>query len=440
MTNIYHIFHQQPVIDELDMPIHLETLAKRIVASGRLRIDANEKQNFAKFSLPYQGINIMFSLRELTDPNLLKTTENILSQVFSLQNNTNNLKKKVREAISSLKAQIRKAQAISYDLEMRLARLIVQSAHPSVILLLIYEQAELYISYSYNIGDMMDIVSWKQAGQNSGMQSTDGRQLAVYVSAGGDPFGDTQDEAIYGDGIPAMARILVIAGQELGHYADIMRDSQGRQYSRHSANFSCTRAKEHVRIGRLDDMANISSIQTKLKTFGIDRLVEVEKSLKFFRKNKRKGIIYRYTCIKYYILKCLLEKKCRKYKFDFIYSLREDPYPITQIIMMLQDTMFNLKPDANVYKRADKQEEEAIACVEALARVPQQVNKWGHFATRSTMRNLYNVYYNEVIPACIKACEDISDQKYNINPKLKLGLIEKAIKKVTRRVKKVFRR
>ncbi len=42
--------------------------------------------------------------------------------------------------------------------------------------------------------------------------------------------------------------------------------------------------------------------------------------------------------------------------------------------------------------------EEAIACVEALARVPQQVMKWGYLTTKSTMHDLYKIYYGEVIP------------------------------------------
>jgi hypothetical protein len=63
----------------------------------------------------------------------------------------------------------------------------------------------------------------------------------------------------------------------------------------------------------------------------------------------------------------------------------------------------NLAPQADAYKRDDVLEEEAIACIEALARVPQQVNKYGHGFTKACMHELYHLYYDEVIPACYQA-------------------------------------
>ena len=64
------------------------------------------------------------------------------------------------------------------------------------------------------------------------------------------------------------------------------------------------------------------------------------------------------------------------------------------------DMLFNLTPVAEVYRRKDPNEEEAIVCIEAVARVPQQVVKWGHEAVRASTPALYALYYGEIVPAC----------------------------------------
>ena len=82
---------------------------------------------------------------------------------------------------------------------------------------------------------------------------------------------------------------------------------------------------------------------------------------------------------------------------------------------MIEDMRFNLSPVADVYKRVNKEEEEAIACIEALARVPQQVIKWGYLTTMETMRDLYKIYYGEVIPSLIINYNLMTGKKYNRN-------------------------
>ncbi len=78
--------------------------------------------------------------------------------------------------------------------------------------------------------------------------------------------------------------------------------------------------------------------------------------------------------------------------------------------------MFNLAPVADVYSSDDKNIETAIACIEALARVPQQVNKWGHGATFYLWRNLYKFYYHKVIPGCIASYEQMSGEIFTAYP------------------------
>ncbi len=71
-----------------------------------------------------------------------------------------------------------------------LARIFVQSAHPIVIRWLLLDKTEIFITYSHNIGDMMDMVNWQKVGGNSGMQSTNGKDVAIFVSCGGNPFAE----------------------------------------------------------------------------------------------------------------------------------------------------------------------------------------------------------------------------------------------------------
>jgi hypothetical protein len=57
---------------------------------------------------------------------------------------------------------------------------------------------------------------------------------------------------------------------------------------------------------------------------------------------------------------------------------------------------FNLAPEAEVYRNPDPLVEEAIAVIEAVARVPQQVHKWGHAAVKAAWPNLYDFYYGTI--------------------------------------------
>ena len=85
---------------------------------------------------------------------------------------------------------------------------------------------------------------------------------------------------------------------------------------------------------------------------------------------------------------------------------KKEEYMGSHLAMAIADMKFNLAPEADAYVGRNPRETEAIACVEALARVPQQVIKWGHETTRFMMPCLYEIYYKQVIPACYKAFYD----------------------------------
>lgn len=47
----------------------------------------------------------------------------------------------------------------------------------------------------------------------------------------------------------------ILAAQEMGYLADIKRDNNGRQNTRHAANFSCIKAlTPHVKKARKNDL------------------------------------------------------------------------------------------------------------------------------------------------------------------------------------------
>ena len=415
MSLVYHILDKIPGIYQEEMQIEYENLAKDLLSSGRIRIDTDYYCNFARFTDPSSGITLMMTKEELTDPKLLELTRKTIKNLY-LQKNKTLANDQITKIITELLNQTKKLLQVDFNTQMRLARILVQSAHPIVIKWLLLDRTQIFITYSHNIGDVMDISSWKTSGSNSGMQSTDGSNVCIYVSCGGDPFApNNTSNPFYGDGWAAAARMQIIAGQELGHYADIIRNTQGQQIGRHSANFSCTRAKPHVKEGRRNDIKRCHNLYKNLLSWGMDKMLSLEEKLKFYNKQKISGfkvlwirILIQYH--KYRFSKLAINNNC-----IFVKKFSNEKYMAIMIKTMILDMQSNLSPAADVYKRADPEAEEAIACVEALARVPQQVMKWGYLTTRSTMHDLYKVYYSEVIPSLIKNYELYTNTKYKRN-------------------------
>lgn len=398
-----------PITEEEGMYIGYEKLAKELFNSGLLRIDTGTNSNFARLVDPNRKISMMISKEEL-EGDLLEETRKKLSKYYIHE-------KHIDKAIENCQKQITRLMSVSDEVRMKLCRLIIQSADPIVIKWILLEKVEIFVSYTNEIGDMMDIQTWKHSGKNSGMQSTDGRDVAIFVSTGGDPFGKTDPEIkIYGDGWPAMARFLVVGGQEFGHYADIKRDRVGRQIGRHSANFSCTMPSDEARKARKDDIALCKSTRKAMMEKGLEGLIHHEKSLKFYHKNKVFALrsIYEKLMTIYYRKKLIGSLKEDKLMI-FRKFLSVEDYPGIMIDAMITDMEDNLSPVADVYRRDDLNAAEAVACAEALARVPQQANKWGHIATSKLMRNLYHMYYKKIIPDLIVVYEHKTGIKHSMD-------------------------
>jgi len=145
---------------------------------------------------------------------------------------------------------------------------------------------------------------------------------------------------------------------------------------------------------------------------GLDKQIKYEETIKFYNKNKISGIRVYWAHLFNFIYKQKLLAYANKNKLYFIKRLAKDQYMALMIRAMIDDMKFNLAPVADVYKSSNPEIEETIACVEALARVPQQVMKWGYLTTRETMKDLYKVYYNEVIPSLIFNYESMTGEKY----------------------------
>jgi len=428
MSSIYHLLDKYPPLEEEDIPIEINHLAELLVQSGLFRIDAYDKCNFARFKEPAQGINKMISRRQLFDPALLEKTKNMLAPIILKKYGKANLESKLSSTIKYLQDEVSRHVPVTAELEMKLARLVVQATHPAVMLLIILEGVELFISYSFNIGDMLDIVTWQQAGTNGGMQSTDGVNAAVFISCGGNPatinpgdkldqdqqnrFDKSEIDDLYGDGKPAMARATIIGGQEMGHFSDIIRDRYGRYVTRHSADLGGNRATENARIARIRDQKQVDQTKHKFIKLGVNKLANFDEKMKFFRKNRVRNFSRILTFIARFFYKIYFFSKISPRDFPAINKYKEMTYSGTMLLVMFEDMAFNLEPKADVYSNPDKNVEEAIACIEALARVPQQSYKWGEETVKYLTPHLFKIYFDEVIPRCIADFENLTKTKF----------------------------
>ncbi len=132
MNSIYHILDKHPAIYQEDIQIEYEHLAQELVNSGRLRIDTDYYCNFIHFNDPTDGINVVFSYAELTNPTLVPKSKSILNQLYKAQNKQVS-DRKLGAIMIDLNKKIGKLLIVSNELSMQLARIFVQSAHPTLL-------------------------------------------------------------------------------------------------------------------------------------------------------------------------------------------------------------------------------------------------------------------------------------------------------------------
>lgn len=415
-SNLYHLLHFLPGTRAWEMAPPLEALAQQLVRSGKLRISADHARNFVR--LGTADSDKTFTARELTDPALRAATYAELARHVAPAAGSEGVSALHQRLLGDLK----KAGGVSAEKEIKVARVLVQAAHPAVIALLLKTGTELFVSYAHTVGELMPVHQWATAsGTASGLQSTSAEGAAVYVSCGGDPFFEGAQKTYESDGFPALARMVVIAGQELGHFADLQRDPQGRVLGRFTldAHSMQLRASAVAQQGRRSDRQRVAQLQRLYAQAGLPWLRRMEQSLAFYDVRYRFAppwLFYqllRFVAWGRFTLRCRVRGMHRRLLTVPAHRHGE------AVELWLADMAFNLAPEAEVYRDPDPLAEEAIACIEALARVPQQVNKWGHAAVKTSWPQLYALYYGQVIPAA-QALNGQTFDSYKIKPIQKL--------------------
>ncbi len=410
ISNVYDVLYTQPQLQK-KLPKAQETLAQAIVASGRMRLDADDECNFTRLLLPAELINVTFTHREMADPKLFARCRERLIRLLSEKQSPEAAAALADQYFERVRYDLKKRRPVSAEMEIMMARALVLCNALPVIRLIYLEGAEIFISYGHSVGDVMDVAEWQKHGNNAGMQAIGGKQNAIYVSCGGNPFLDDEERNHTGDGFPALARFMVVAAQETGHNADMVRDENGALTGRYSAIKWDREPSPEAASRRLRDVANCEYFYRHAQNAGINRLIAWERHLKFYRDNKVGGLRRFVSWIKcragWQLCKFLLIQRGMK----ALLSLPRTPYPATQLRKFFNDMLFNLSPVADVYRRDNADEEEAITCIEAIARVPQQVVKWGGMAVYCTTPSLYSMYYNTIVPACESAVQRIADRQ-----------------------------
>jgi hypothetical protein len=302
--------------------------------------------------------------------------------------------------MEKVKADLAKRHPVPPKVELMMARALVSCNALPVIQLIHLEGAELYISYGHTVSDVMDVATWQDMGESNGLQAFGLGQNAIYVACGGHPFLDDDERTYMSDGYPAIARFMVIAAQETGHNADMIRDAHGNRIGRHSAIDWSRAPTPRAAAARKADAALTRTLEQKTRNFGINLIVEWERHLAFHHDNKLRNGRSIAAWLKSRIAWAVFTLILRLRGMGRLCTLPKTPYPATQLRKALRDMAFNLHPEHKDYHRADPQEHEAMLCIEALARVPQQCIKWGPKATSLCMSALYTLYYGEVVPAC----------------------------------------
>jgi hypothetical protein len=401
-SNLYTQLAFRPALYAWELSPDLEALAQRMVASGRLRLNADSEKNF--FFHAESGHEHAFSYRELTDAALLPHTRERLRKTLPGYQGDAGLEIRLAE----LQANAQKLRRPDEEIERKAARVLVQSAHPAVIALLLAEQAEIFVSFAHTVGDLMPIHHWSTRGEAGGLQVTDWEHLAVYVSCGGNPFFTGGNKTYESDGAEALARFITIAAQELGHYADLIRTQQGIT-GRYSALFHPRYAPSPAcKAARDGDRAALMRIATVLLASPLPALAKTEEAIAFLRKHRGTSPrLWGYHALRalQYARFWLFLLGTRGVLDNGVLGIRLYPRQMLgqTVLGWLADMQFNLHPTADAYRDPDPLAEEATLCVESLARVPQQVAKWGHAATQAAWPKLYTLYYDTVVPGVIAA-------------------------------------
>lgn len=405
MPNTYDVLYRRPVLNRR-LKSQQERLARNILNSGRLRIDADKESNFVRLQSPADRINMTFSWREVNDAKLGPAAHARLLAALEALHPPEEAKKRCNFLWEKVHNDFKRKSPVAQTTELMVARAFVLCNELPVIRLIHLESAEIFISFGHTVSDVLDVATWQEVGENNGLQAFGKGQNAVYVSCGGHPFLDHDERNYTTDGFPALARFLVVAAQETGHNADMIRNPAPkgpRWLGRHSAADWGRAPSAKAGPARRNDAQATQNAFRKCRNLGINLIAEWERHLQFYRQNKLYNLRRLSAWLKCRLGWLLFTTLLRLQGFGRLCTLPRTPTPATQLRTCLHDMEFNITPNHEAYRRNDPSEHEAMLCMEALARVPQQVIKWGHKATSQSMPALYRLYYGEVIPSVAAA-------------------------------------
>jgi hypothetical protein len=432
LENKYNRLFKKPKVEAGSLPITLEYISEQIVALGLLRISDDSICNFVNLPLLNGKKNFSFSKREVFDEALLKKTYQIISENLTIEERKNE-QASINNKIEYLKSQILKYTQVPEGYEIKLARIIAQSAHPAILFNILQDGVKIFVSFSHSISDLLDIQNWQKSRSNSGMQSTGYEEVAIYISCAGNPFLTPEKNAenseyqsdYSGDGFAALARMMIVAAQEIGHYADIKK--QPIYGERFSLNVRNNYANDDCNKARNLDLENILKIKAKLKKAGIEKLFELEKRVEVQAKYRKFSISLLFLRFYKMIFASIFKTICDAKGLYFYRHIKNHKILAAEIAECVADYQFNLAPKADVYRNQNPNIEQGIACAEALARVPQQEIKWGVDINKFFIPKMHNFYYKNLVPASINYYEKSTGKKFYINNKMPYVPIYKKI-------------
>jgi hypothetical protein len=396
-TNIYDRLYKKPLLEKKQMPKQLEYYAQKMVEYSLLRINADDRSNFVTFPVHGGTKFLTFTKRELFDKKFLPKSIKLLKDNLSAEEKKNE-EENINIKLFALQAKVKKYIDVPDDWEIKIARLLAQSCHPAIFKNLVENKTQVFVSFSHTISDLLSVKLWKSARHSQGLQNNGYSETGIFVSTGGHPFFDPEESKNEYDGFKALARLMVIAAQEIGHYSEIRYDDSGRAIGRFSADYNGV--NQECFSARKEDLQITKSIIAKFKSLGIDALYEYEKKVQIdFKYRKLSPITYLKSMIMW-LKQNKFKNKCARNKLGFIKKLKSK-FIAQETLICLNDMLFNIEVNSLSYKDENPEREKMIICAEALARVPQQEIKWGKKITGLFMPNLQK-YYGKVIEENIK--------------------------------------
>ncbi|MDX1948944.1 MAG: DUF2748 family protein [Rickettsiales bacterium] len=411
INNHYDRLAIMPMLEKDELYIELENLAQKIVKKGLLRISADNKCNFIILPLAGGEEFLSFSKRELSDEKLLQKTYKTLKEkqiFYELDDELESPENKVQ----ILKRKLSKYEDVLEDEEIKIARLLVQAAHPAIIENMIYEEVKFFVSYSHSVSELLNVQLWQSARYSSGLQANDFRDSSVFVSCGGNPFFDAKESDNENDGKNAIAKLLIIAAQELAHNADLIKNEYGQNIGRASTNPYMNAPNARCEEARQKDIERLKKIINKLENIGLKRVYDNERKYRIQLKYRKFAILTHFLFLRKIISQIIFLISARLIGLNFVSKIKKKSMIAEECIIILGDMLFNLEPQALAYKNSNKNIEKAIMCAEALARVPQQEIKWGRAFVRYLTPNMYKYFYTELLTEELRTYKRYFGKKY----------------------------